>query len=660
MVRLGSPALQSPHRQVLLLLGLLLSSSLLVSGQVALPPLSPAPAPQATIATSVLPNVSALNESANAAILATLNILRSAPQPAPPASNLPNISALNESANAAILATLNSIRSAPQPAPPSSDLPNASALNASATAAILATLTGVRGAPAPAPSQTNVSSLTLQQILNQLNQRVPATLGLGALGVTYGGQQAQPLPFSQVVTLLLRNNITAIRFLDPPNAEYLDALSNTGIQVSIMVPNNYIVYLSTNPDAARSWVNTWVGKYIGRVQFKYVVVGDTPLRLVYNCYYCAALPLTVASIQAAILELGLTTQVSVPLAANDVLDFAAGAWPPNTAAFNPVIGPTLLLILKTAFEANANLLVELDPYAIIQANTTIPLNMALGTAQMGDPGTFQLITGQNYTNIYDIYLDAIAYAATAFRFPTLNITVASTGWPTDGGGNATLANAQTYVNYVIQRALSNGGTPYRQSRVTELYLNEIIDQDLIELTDVPFPNGWQRHRGLFTPQGAPKFAANLRGTNAPPRPMNGLQDLIRLPTRFCVAKPGVPDTALLLQQIQACSGGADCTPFANGGSCFLPDTVAAHTSYAFNDYYQKHAQWSPACDFGGTAQLVTEDPSYGNCSFTGGVGLPGYGVPGTVRSAGGEGRVGFALRVAVTCLLSALLGHGLV
>lgn len=33
-------------------------------------------------------------------------------------------------------------------------------------------------------------------------------------------------------------------------------------------------------------------------------------------------------------------------------------------------------------------------------------------AQMGDPSTFQLITGENYTNLYDIYLDAIAYAAT--------------------------------------------------------------------------------------------------------------------------------------------------------------------------------------------------------------------------------------------------------
>lgn len=63
------------------------------------------------------------------------------------------------------------------------------------------------------------------------NLVLQAVLGIGALGVTYGRQQAQPLPFPQVVSLMLRNNITAIRFLDPPDAQFLEALAHTGIQV---------------------------------------------------------------------------------------------------------------------------------------------------------------------------------------------------------------------------------------------------------------------------------------------------------------------------------------------------------------------------------------------------------------------------------------------
>lgn len=176
MVHLQRLALQSPHQRLFLLLGLLVSSCLLVSGQVALPPNSATPAPQVTLPTSVIPSVSTLNDSANAAIQATLNSLLAAPQPAPPPLVLPNVTTLNESANAAIQATLNSLRAAPQPAPPASGLSNASALNESANAAILATLNGVRGAPAPAPAQNNVSGLTLQQILNQLNQRTPVSL----------------------------------------------------------------------------------------------------------------------------------------------------------------------------------------------------------------------------------------------------------------------------------------------------------------------------------------------------------------------------------------------------------------------------------------------------------------------------------------------------
>jgi hypothetical protein len=35
-----------------------------------------------------------------------------------------------------------------------------------------------------------------------------------------------------------------------------------------MVPNNYIVFLSQDPDAARNWVNTWVGQFIDRVRYK--------------------------------------------------------------------------------------------------------------------------------------------------------------------------------------------------------------------------------------------------------------------------------------------------------------------------------------------------------------------------------------------------------
>ncbi|KAK7359267.1 hypothetical protein VNO77_01220 [Canavalia gladiata] len=65
----------------------------------------------------------------------------------------------------------------------------------------------------------------------------------------------------------------------------------------------------------------------------------------------------------------------------------------------------------------------------------------------------------------------------------------------------------------------------------------------------------------------------------------------------------------------ACAQGADCTPIQSGGTCFKPDTVQSHASYAFNSYYQRKNQDPPSCDFGDAANITTIDPSYGSCVY---------------------------------------------
>ena len=85
---------------------------------------------------------------------------------------------------------------------------------------------------------------------------------------------------------------------------------------------------------------------------------------------------------------------------------------------------------------------------------------------------------------------------------------------------------------------------------------------------------------------------------------------------WCVAKPSVPDPIIQEAMNYACGSGADCDSIQPSGSCFLPDTLFAHASYAFNSYWQRTKAAGDTCEFGGAAILVIIDPSeFSNCKF---------------------------------------------
>ncbi|XVE84770.1 hypothetical protein DITRI_Ditri17bG0039200 [Diplodiscus trichospermus] len=84
---------------------------------------------------------------------------------------------------------------------------------------------------------------------------------------------------------------------------------------------------------------------------------------------------------------------------------------------------------------------------------------------------------------------------------------------------------------------------------------------------------------------------------------------------WCVAKPSVPDPIIQEAMNYACAAGADCDSIEPSGSCFHPDTLFAHASYAFNSFWQRSKVTGATCEFGGTAILVAVDPSYDGCYF---------------------------------------------
>lgn len=84
--------------------------------------------------------------------------------------------------------------------------------------------------------------------------------------------------------------------------------------------------------------------------------------------------------------------------------------------------------------------------------------------------------------------------------------------------------------------------------------------------------------------------------------------MVLLQGKWCVASPWASDEQLQANIDFAC-GKIDCSIVKSGGACFDPNTVKNCASVAMNLYYQQTGEADMSCDFNGTGNIVTNDPS---------------------------------------------------
>ncbi|KAL4034500.1 hypothetical protein IC575_003148 [Cucumis melo] len=122
------------------------------------------------------------------------------------------------------------------------------------------------------------------------------------------------------------------------------------------------------------------------------------------------------------------------------------------------------------------------------------------------------------------------------------------------------------------------------------------------VTTYPAPSGGAP---VLTPPTNPVPVSPPATTNAPVIPGQS----------WCVARSGASEMALQSALDYACgTGGADCSQIQQGGSCYNPNTLENHASFAFNSYFQKNPS-STSCDFGGSAMVTNSNPSTGSCIY---------------------------------------------
>ncbi|CAL5354259.1 unnamed protein product [Camellia sinensis] len=422
------------------------------------------------------------------------------------------------------------------------------------------------------------------------------------VGINVGTDVSNLPAASDVVAILKANQITHVRLFDA-DAHLLNSLSNTGIEVMVGVTNEEVLGIGESSSAAAAWVNKNVAAYLPSTNITAIAVGSEVLTSIPN-----AAPILVPAmnyLHKALVAANLNYQIKVSTPQS--MDIISKPFPPSTATFNSTWNSTIFQILQFLLNTNSYYMLNAYPYyGYINANGIFPIDYALfqplsSVKQIVDPNTLF-----HYDSMLEAMVDATYNSIAGYNFSAIPIVVTESGWPWLGGTNepdATIENAETFNNNLIQRVLNGSGPPSQPTVPINTYIYELLNEDKRR---GPVS---ERNWGLFFVNGSAVYSLSLSTSER----IAGNSS-----SAFCIAKQGVDSSKLQNGLNWACGQGhANCSAIQPGKPCYYPDNIQNHASYAYNDYYQKLHSVGGTCDFDGTATTTTADPSHGSCIFTG-------------------------------------------
>lgn len=277
---------------------------------------------------------------------------------------------------------------------------------------------------------------------------------------------------------------------------------------------------------------------------------------------------------------------------------------PSGGNFRAAIQNYMLQIVKFLSDNGAPFTVNIYPFISLYTDPNFPIEYAFfdgNSSPIND-------NGASYNNMFDANYDTLVWALRKNGFPDMPIIVGEVGWPTDGDRNANSMLAQRFNQGFMSHIAGGKGTPMRNGPI-DVYLFSLIDEDEKSVQ----PGNFERHWGIFTYDGLPKYALNLGTTNSGVLiPARNVQYMER---KWCVMKQSASlDDPQVAQSVSYACGLADCTCLGYGTSCGNLDEYG-NISYAFNSYYQKNNQLDTACKFPGLSMITKTDPSTGSCRF---------------------------------------------
>ncbi|XP_057977742.1 glucan endo-1,3-beta-glucosidase 12 [Malania oleifera] len=447
----------------------------------------------------------------------------------------------------------------------------------------------------------------------------------GVIGINYGRiADNLPLP-NNVVQLLKTQGLTRVKLYDT-DATVLRALAGSDISVTVALPNEQLAAAAASQSFTDAWVQSNISAYLPATQIKSIAVGNEVFADPNNTtqYLIQAMNNLYASLVKYNLSSSSNSNSSIKISSPIALSSLQTSYPSSAGSFKteliePVIKPMLNFLRKTG----SKLMVNAYPFFAYTANSNdISLDYALFKQ---NAGVVDSKSGLTYYSLFEAQLDAVHAAMSALQYNDVAIAVTETGWPSKGDENeigAGAANAAAYNGNLVRRVLNGKGTPLRTETPLDVYLFALFNEN-----QKPGPTS-ERNYGLFYPNEEKVYDVPLT-EKALSAPVNGSKSQVNAPApsgssgspsaagqTWCVANGNVEERKLQEALDYACGeGGADCHPIQMDATCFKPNTLEAHASYAFNSYYQMKKRAAGTCYFGGAAHVVTQTPRFGTCEY---------------------------------------------
>ncbi|KAF5748624.1 putative Glucan endo-1 3-beta-glucosidase precursor [Tripterygium wilfordii] len=427
---------------------------------------------------------------------------------------------------------------------------------------------------------------------------------VGGIGANWGTQSTHPLPPETVVRMLVENGIQKVKLFDA-NYDALRALGKSRIEVMVGIPNDMLATLASSVKAAEKWVAKNISTHLStdNVNIRYVAVGNEPFLTTYNGTFLGVTFPALQNIQSALIKAGLSNQVKVTVPQNaDVYGTESSL--PSGGDFRTDIHDLMVAIVKFLSDNGGSFTVNIYPFISLYTDPSFPVDYGFfdgNASPLNDGGT-------NYYNMFDANHDTLVYALEKNGYGNLPIIIGEIGWPTDGDQNANLQYARRFSQGFMNHISGGKGTPKRPGPI-DAYLFSLIDEDAKSID----PGNFERHWGIFTYDGIPKYPLNLGTTNS--SSLVPAKSVHYLDRKWCVMRPSarLDDPGIANSMSYACAL-ADCTSLGYGTSCGNLD-ARGNISYAFNSYFQKNNQLDTACKFPNLSMIAKSDPSVGSCRF---------------------------------------------